>query len=210
MTTVVVTLWFFYKACNSKLTMFVLVAWVAVQAIISDAAFYVNTTTIPPRFLLLIVPPLVLIVVLLVSKRGRAFLDTLDTTWLTYLHVVRIPVEITLYFLCTYKVVPELMTFEGRNFDILSGVTAPVIAYFGYTKNKIAPAFLIAWNFGCLALLFNIVTWAVLSAPFPFQQLAFDQPNIGILYFPFSWLPALVVPLVLLSHVACLRRLLKK
>ncbi|HLL95226.1 MAG TPA: hypothetical protein VK404_09645, partial [Spirosoma sp.] len=43
---------------------------------------------------------------------------------------------------------------------------------------------------------------AALAAPTPFQQIAFEQPNIGILYFPFVWLPSVVVPLVLMAHVS--------
>jgi len=37
--------------------------------------------------------------------------------------------------------------------------------------------------------------------------LAFDQPNIAVLYFPFSWLPTYVVPVVLFCHLAALRKL---
>jgi hypothetical protein len=102
------------------------------------------------------------------------------------------------------------MTFEGRNFDIISGITAPFIYYFGFIKNKIPQTVLLAWNFICLALLINIVMNAVLSAPFTFQQFAFDQPNIAIFYFPFVWLPCCVVPIVLFSHLATIRQLLVK
>lgn len=208
--TTLLTAWFFFKASNSKFAIFILLAWISVQAIITQSNFYLDTTTVPPRFLLLVVPPLLLIVYLFNSQQGKIFLDSLDTTWLTYLHVVRVPVEITLYYLFTSSLIPELMTFEGKNFDILSGLTAPLIAYFGYNQKKISKALLLAWNFLCLALLVNIVTTAVLSAPFPFQQLAFDQPNVGVFYFPFSWLPGCVVPLVLFSHLVCVRQLLKK
>jgi hypothetical protein len=69
---------------------------------------------------------------------------------------------------------------------------------------------LLVWNLICLGLLINIVTIAVITAPFPFQQLAFDQPNIAVLYFPFIWLPACIVPLVLLSHLVCIKVLLSK
>jgi hypothetical protein len=117
-------------------------------------------------------------------------------------------VEIVLFFLFTYKTVPELMTFEGRNFDILSGITAPVIFYFAFIRQQLNRQILLIWNFICLGLLVNIVTNAILSAPFPFQQFAFDQPNIAVLYFPFIWLPCCVVPLVLLSHLAAIRQLL--
>jgi len=101
------------------------------------------------------------------------------------------------------------MTFEGQNFDILSGLTAPIIFYVGFIKKRIGRKAMLVWNFLCLGLLINIVVIAVLSAPFPFQKLAFDQPNIAVLYFPFVWLPCCIVPLVLFSHVATIRQLLR-
>ena len=88
-------------------------------------------------------------------------------------------------------------------------VIRPFIAYFGFTKNILSRKIILAWNFICLALLTNIVVNALLSAPFPFQQFAFDQPNIAILYFPFSWLPSFVVPVVLFGHLVSIRRLIK-
>ena len=48
-----------------------------------------------------------------------------------------------------------------------------------------------------LGLLANIVIIAVLSFPSPIQQFGFEQPNIGLAYFPFIWLPAIIVPIVL-------------
>jgi hypothetical protein len=49
---------------------------------------------------------------------------------------------------------------------------------------------------------------AILSAPGLFQTRAFDQPNVGVLYFPFVWLPGFIVPAVLLSHLVVLTKLL--
>lgn len=105
--------------------------------------------------------------------------------------------------------IPELMTFEGRNFDIISGISAPLIYYFGFVQKRLSNKIIIIWNVLCLMLLFNIVINAVFSAPFPFQKFAFDQPNIAILYFPFNWLPSCVVPIVLFSHIVVIRQLLK-
>lgn len=122
--------------------------------------------------------------------------------------MVRIPVEIGLYWLFIHRVVPGIMTFEGRNFDILCGLTAPLVYYFGYIKNVLNRKILFAWNILSLLSLANIVSTAVLSAPFPIQQFAFDQPNIALLYFPFVWLPCCIVPIVLLSHLVAIKRLI--
>jgi hypothetical protein len=209
--TTFLTVYIFYKAANnSKQVLLILLASLALQAAIGLTGFYTVTNTLPPRFVLLILPPLFFIAVLFATEKGRGFIDSMNTKTLTLLHLVRIPVEFILFGLFIHKAIPQLMTFEGRNFDIISGITAPFIYYFGFIKNKIPQKVLLAWNFICVALLINIVLNAVLSAPFTFQQFAFDQPNIAILYFPFVWLPACVVPLVLLSHLATIRQLLKK
>src|SRR4029078_4529517 len=108
------------------------------------------------------------------------------------------------------KLVPSLMTFEGRNLDILSGITAPLVYYFGFVRKQMGRSLILIWNFICLALLLNIVITAILSAPFRFQKLAFDQPNIAILYFPFIWLASFIVPVVLLAHLTAIRKLIKE
>jgi len=208
--TTLLTIFFFYEASNkSKVALLVLLTWIMVQALISSTGFYTVTDTLPPRFLLLVFPPLVTIVLLFTLLKGRFFINHLDIKLLTLLHVVRIPVELVLYWLFVYKQIPELMTFEGRNFDILAGLSAPVIYYWGYVKQKISQRIILVWNIVCLGLLLNIVVNAVLSTPVSFQQFAFDQPNVAILYFPFIWLPGCIVPLVLFSHLVVIKRILK-
>jgi hypothetical protein len=201
----------FYKAANdSKSTLIICILWLTLQAFVSFTGFYTETNTVPPRFLLLLGPPLLLIAFLFLTARGKSYLDGLDLKYMTLLHTVRIPVELVIFWLFVHKAVPQLMTFEGRNFDILSGITAPIIYYLGFVKNMISKNMLITWNFICLALLLNIVINAILSAPTPFQKFGFEQPNIGVLYFPFTWLPAAIVPLVLLSHLASIRELRRR
>ena len=204
------TVGLFYKATNrSILSLVILLTWLVIQAVIALTNFYTVTDTIPPRFLLLVMPPILFIILLFATNKGRIFIDSLDIKALTLLHIVRVPVEIVLFWLFIYKMIPELMTFEGRNFDIISGISAPLIYYFGFVQKRLSNKIIIIWNVLCLMLLFNIVINAVFSAPFPFQKFAFDQPNIAILYFPFNWLPSCVVPIVLFSHIVAIRQILK-
>lgn len=182
--------------------------WILLSSAAALSGFTQNTS-LPPRLLFLVLVPVMAFVLLFNTKGGRRFIDELDPAKLTLVHTVRIPVELILFLLYSYGTIPEVMTFEGRNLDILSGLSAPLIYYFGYRKRMIGPKLLVLWNFICLALLVNIVTHALLAAPFPFQQLAFDQPNLAVLYFPFVWLPAFIVPLVLFSHLVCLRNLFR-
>ena len=198
----------FYKAAGSTKKVFgIIAAWMLLQSLVSSTGFYANTGSLPPRLLLLLMPPVAEIIFLFATVKGRAFLDSLDIKLLTLIHIVRVPVEVVLFCLFINKAIPQLMTFEGRNFDILSGLTAPFIYYAVFVKFNGSRKMLLLWNIVCLALLFSIVINAVLSVPYPFQQFAFDQPNIAILYFPFVWLPGIIVPLVLLSNLAAIRQL---
>ncbi len=214
------TLLLFYFAVNNSISLknthkkayiifFVLIFWLIIQATLTLKNIYNSATvSIPPKILLLgILPAILTIIFLFVTHRGRQFIDSLPLTYITYLNVVRIPVELVLLCLFLNKAVPQLMTFEGRNFDILSGITAPFVAYYGLTKGKLSRKIILGWNFVCLLLLLNIVVNALLSAPLPFQKFAFYQPNIAILNFPFSWLPTFIVPIVLFGHLTSIRQL---
>ncbi len=184
-------------------------AWLVLQMLISSSLFYTkNMDAMPPRFVLVVVPTFLTIFVLFLTKGGRAFMDSLPLKKLTYLNIVRIPVEICLYWLAVQKAIPELMTFAGRNFDILGGITVPLVAYFGFQHGKMQRPLLLIWNIIGLGLLLFIIANALLSAPTPLQQFGFEQPNIALLYFPFVWLPAFVAPIVLFGHLVSIRRLL--
>ncbi len=209
--TVVLTYYLIMKASSfRKSFMIAMGIWIAVQLILSFTGFYLKFRAAPPRFPILILPPMAFLIFNLITNKGRQLLQKFNIKLLTLIHVIRIPIEIVLYWLFLHKTIPVIMTFEGRNFDILSGISAPIIYYLAFIKKIIGRNTLILWNVLCMLLLINIVITSILSSPTPFQQFAFDQPNVGILHFPFVLLPSFVVPMVLLSHVSAITQLLKK
>ncbi len=217
--TTLATFLFFYWAIRksefahkANIIGFGMIVWLVLQMILTLKLVYVNTVSdLPPLFPILgFLPAFLLMIVLFNTKSGKAFIDALPLSWLTHLSIVRIPVEFVLWWLFIHNTIPELMTFEGRNFDILAGITAPFVAYFGYTKSKLNKKTLLAWNILSLGLLINIIVNAMLSLPTAFQQFALDQPNIGLLYFPFFWLPSFIVPVVLFTHFVSIRQLVVK
>ncbi|RZL18541.1 MAG: hypothetical protein EOO96_27080, partial [Pedobacter sp.] len=149
-----------------------LTIWLAIQAVLTLINTYnADTNKFPPKIMLIgILPAILVIILLFATSKGKQFIDSLPLKNLTYLHIVRIPVEIVLFWLFLNKAIPELMTFEGRNFDIVAGITAPIVAYFGFTKVKLNRRIILLWNFICLGLLLNIVINALLSAPSPIQK----------------------------------------
>jgi hypothetical protein len=209
-TTLISGFLFYLASHKSNMVLTVMVVLSCVHMGLGLTGFYTDASGLPPRFALLIVPQLLLFVVLFSTKDGRLFLDGLDIRKLTLLHIVRIPVEMALYLLAASKFIPELMTFEGYNFDILSGISAIVVYYFIFIRPIGGKSILLVWNLLCLALVIIIAVLAILSAPTQFQQWAFEQPNIALAYFPFVWLPSIIVPIVLISHLAAIRQLLKQ
>jgi hypothetical protein len=199
-----------YDTIPAKIVVFVIPFWLFFQTILALGGFYQNTSTLPPRMPVFAVLPALLLIISLFVFARKSFIEPLPLKILTLLSIVRIPVELVLLWLSQNKAIPQIMTFEGWNFDILSGITAAVIYWLAFRNGKTNRKLLIAWNIFGLLLLANIVTIAVLSLPSPIQRLAFDVPNRAVLYFPFIWLPAVVVPIVLFSHLASLWILLRK
>ena len=199
--------WIYQRFKVSKIALLVIFIWLALQGILAFKGFYLVNTTIPPRFILMVLPPLLFFLILFNTQQGKKFIDQIAIEKLTLIHIIRIPVELVLFALFTSKTIPQLMTFEGANFDILSGISAPLIYFFVLKKSNSNKYALLLWNVLCLILLLIIVGIAILSAPFPFQQFGFEQPNIGVLYFPFNWLPSFIVPLVLFAHLAAIRKI---
>ncbi|MVM35026.1 hypothetical protein GO755_33680 [Spirosoma sp. HMF4905] len=207
--TVLAAVWLFFIATNqSKIFLVSIGAWIVLQSVLSSIGFYSDPVSASKRFPMLFLPPLIFFVSRFFTKQGKLFIDGLDIKTLTIIHIIRIPVELVLFWLFVHKSIPEAMTFEGRNFDILSGLTAPLIYYFGFVKNKLSKSVIVAWNFACLALLINVVSAAILSLPDRFQQFGFEQPNTALGYFPFVLLPTCLVPLVIFSNLAAIRQLL--
>lgn len=184
---------------------FILTAiWLTFIGFLSYHNFFKETNSLPPRFLLVIIPSIIWVVL---TFKWINF-KTIRLEWLIAIHIIRIPVELVLHRLYTDNLIPKLMTYEGWNFDIISGISATLIFLIMIVRKKpLSIIFLKIWNWCALMLLTIIVGSALLSAPTPIQLLALDQPNIAVLQFPFTWLPAFVVPVVLLSHLLIFKKL---
>ena len=191
-----------------RFLLFIVPFWLFLQFVVASSGFYLNTASLPPRlFVFGLAPALLLILGLFVFARS-SLITALPLTLLTIIHVIRIPVELTLAWLAEARAVPEVMTFHGTNLDILSGMTAPLAFYFAIKDRPVSRIVLIVWNLAALALVLNIVITAILCIPSPIQKLAFDQPNVAVLNFPYAWLATVIVPIVFFSHFASLYKLL--
>jgi len=194
----------------AKITAAILV-WIILQLILTNSGLYIqHMSEMPPKIIVFgVIPIVALFLLMFKNNQTKRFIDSLPLDRVTGIHLVRIIVEIGLYYVHIGQKIPKIMTFAGQNFDILAGLTAPIIIYLSLNKKKLSNTFILAWNIISLGLLFYIILLAFLSAPSPLQQLAFDQPNIAIFMTPYSLLPTFIVPMVIFMHLVSIRQLTK-
>jgi len=186
-------------------TVICIAAWMALTGLPAAKGFFANFSSFPPRLLFVIIFPLPVIIIIARSKKLGAILKAIPAHWLIAMQAFRIAVELLLLKSYTTGLLPKQMTFEGWNFDILSGVLAIPVAIIVAQKRN---AFLIkAYNIVGLLLLLNILAIAVLSMPTPMRRFMNEPANTIVAEFPFVYLPAVLVVLAYSLHIFSLRQL---
>ena len=186
----------------------VLVSWLGVQKFLATNGFFQDFSAMPPHILLVIVPSVIAIFIIAFSKGFRSILEAIPAKWLIGVQSFRIIMEIILWALFINAIIPVQMSFEGRNFDVLTGLTAPFAAILFAKRNS--KAGIIVWNILGLAFLLNIAIIALLSTPSPIRHFMNEPANTIIGYWPFIWLPGFVVPFAFAMHIFSLRKLFLK
>lgn len=175
--------------------------WMLFSAGLAASGWLGDVSGLPPRMLRLAFAGFVLTLALGLSRRAQT-LVALPVGWLVGAQAFRILVEVLLHGAYTAGLAPVHMTWSGRNFDIVTGVTALLLAP---VAGRLSRRLLLAWNTMGLALLIWVVGVAVLAFPTPFQRLKPD--NLWVVHFPYVWLPTVLVPAALLGHLVLFRKL---
>lgn len=167
----------------------VIAGWLAATAVLAASGALAFDGG-PPRALALPWLAVVAGLVALWRPAGRAFLASAPRAFVVGLQAFRVPVELVLWALFLDGAIPERMTFEGRNLDVLVGLTALPVGFAAWAGARRHPWLAVAWHLAGLALLANIVSMAIRAQPAVI-------PTV-----PMIWLPAFLVPIALLGHVA--------
>jgi hypothetical protein len=188
-------------------TVFLFVGVIGLISILSLSGFTADFTSLPPRPAMVAIALFIFFTWLIFTPTLSKILLNTPPKWILYLQSFRILVEILLWLLFIQNILPIQMTFEGRNWDILSGILAPVVAYLCFVKQYCTKILVFWYNILGLVLLFNIVTIAVLSMPTPIRQFMNEPSNTIVGYFPFVFLPNILVPIAFIMHLFSLRQL---
>ena len=162
-------------------------------------------STVPPPFALVLFPVTILTFIMALSSFGARLSKGLPLWALVGFQAFRLPVELILLSLYQEGRLPKRMTFEGDNFDIVTALTAIVVAGLLY-KNKAGKGLVLAWNILGLLLVSTIATIGILSTPF-FRVFQEGPANRIMAEFPFVWVPVIFVQAALFGHLLVFRAL---
>jgi len=178
--------------------------WLVVTGLAGWLGLARDFQRVPPPMFVLLLAAVVLAVVTAMSRVGSRLVAEAGIVWLIGVQAFRVAVEVFLDWGHRVDLVPVQMTFEGRNWDIVSGVSAAAVAWLAAKRQ--APRWLVLlWNCVGLALLLNIVVIAILSMPTPLRRFHNEPVNSFIAYFPYIWLPTFLVQLALFGHLLVFR-----
>ncbi len=197
------------KNITPSLTITLLLGWIFFVSVQTFNGYFTSLSG-TPRLPLFSSISFIIIIILFVWPRSRLVLMNMPITTLHYIHIVRVPIEMVLWWLAVSQAIPMDMTFEGSNLDIISGISAPFAAVFmvgARSKSRIGA---VVWNLIALALLFSISKMGISYMPYFFTPSGGNVANLGVFYFPYVLLPTFVVPTIFFCHLVSILQLLFK
>lgn len=182
--------------------------WLGVTWQVAESGALRRWDATPPPFALLVLTIVLLALRLAFGPVGRRIAQTIPLWVLIGIQGFRLPLEIAMHGLYERGIMPLQMTYTGRNYDIITGATAIVVAAALYAgKGGVRLARL--WNIIGLLLLLNVVVIAILATP-RFAYFGDAYLNTFVTYAPFVWLPAVMVLAALTGHLVIFRALARE
>ncbi len=136
------------------------------------------------------------------SPFGRTLARRASLGQLVLLQAFRLPLELLMYRAALQGIMPLSFSFAGYNFDIITGALALVIGLALNNKRQVPRWAVVAWNAWGIACLIVIAIIAATLSPTT-ATLGKDASQVlsWVLYFPYSWLPHVLVIIAVLGHV---------
>jgi hypothetical protein len=180
-------------------------AWLLATALLATSGVLRRFDATPPPFGLLALAVIIVGIAIPFLPLGTLLIRGLPLWALVGFHVFRLPLELVMHQAHVEGVMPVQMSYSGLNYDLLTGIGAGVLGLW-LLRGRVPRWVVGAWNAIGFVLLVNIVTIAILSTP-RFRWFGDGRLNVFVTYFPFVWLPAVLVVAALMGHLLVWRRL---
>ncbi len=120
---------FLTRPAPSRVPLAILVGWLVYTGLLSWSGWLARVDVRPPAFLF-VAPGIVAWVVFAARSKGaKALAQQAPLAALIAVQVFRFPLELLLHALWKARLLPQMMTYEGANFDIVMGLSAPIVGY---------------------------------------------------------------------------------
>lgn len=185
-------------------------AWLGLTSALALSGVLAEWTSRPPRVGWLPLAAMVMLVSLSRTTYATRLILEMPATWPLALQSFRILVELGLLWLWQEGRAPIQVTFEGRNFDIVAGATAPLLAaaVYAHGLRTWAVPLVLLWNVVGLGLLANIMFTAAASIPGPMQVPWPGGTFEALATWPVVWIPSFLAPVAVFLHVVSIRQVL--
>lgn len=151
-----------------------------------------------------------IVLTLALSPVGARLAQSVPIHWLVLFQGFRLPLELVLHAWYEQGSLPVQMTYQGANFDIVTGILALAIGPLMPRLNSQARYWATAaFTLVGLGLLFNVGQIAVRSTPSPLRTFLNDPPVLLAFHAPFTWIVPVCVSGALFGHVVAIRWLMR-
>jgi hypothetical protein len=179
--------------------------WLAAQAIAAMSGLLGRFDLRPPPMVIWFASMVVMTLALAWSPFGRRCADKLPFAALIGFQAFRLPLELVMHRAAVAGIMPNVMSYTGYNFDIVTGATALPLAVYAWRRPL--PRWLIAlWNVTGQILLIVVAAVALAASPL-FRAFGDAELNVWVTQFPYVWI-AVMVAAALFGHVVTMRKLM--
>jgi hypothetical protein len=184
-----------------------LAAWFFAAVLLSWLGFYRGTSDRLPTIQYGLLIPIVAGILLFWRwDTLRRAVEAVPLQWIVTVQAYR---ALGVIFLILYALghIPGEFAWLAGTGDVMVGLSAPIVGLAYAQGGRHSSGLVRAWNLFGIGDLVVAVTMGLLTSPSPLQRFAFAAPNELIGAFPLAMVPAFLVPLSVLLHLASLKKL---
>ena len=156
------------KSKNKRILLgFGLIGWLVYIYLIGESGFLLNFDFPPRFFLFMVLPAFIFTGVFLYKNRKNDWIKNIPKSWLIYFQTFRIGVELLFVYSLTEGLLNKEVTWEGYNYDLLMGITAPILGFLVFNRNIISQKVALWWNYLGILILASVIFLFISSLYLP-------------------------------------------
>jgi hypothetical protein len=142
------------------------------------------------------------------SRLGKAMAGAVPMVVLVGFQAFRLPLELVMHRAAAGGIMPVELSYAGYNFDVWTGAGALALVVWYLWKRDLPRTAVWIWNLWGSYCLAAIAFIAIASSPMiRFFGDTPDHVNTWVLFFPYAWLPVVLVSVAIAGHIVVWRKL---